>query len=79
MELHEKKKHKRIIYAILAAVMITTLFSGCGTSNESEDAETISVYLWSNALNETYAPYIQSQLPDVNIEFVVGNNDLVYL
>ena len=22
------------------------------------------------------APYIQSQLPDVNIEFIVGNNDL---
>ncbi|MGN0700878.1 MAG: extracellular solute-binding protein [Oscillospiraceae bacterium] len=25
---------------------------------------------------ESFAPYIQSQLPDVNIEFVVGNNDL---
>ena len=25
---------------------------------------------------EKYAPYIQSQLPDVNIQFVVGNNDL---
>ena len=25
---------------------------------------------------EEYAPYIQSQLPDVNIQFVVGNNDL---
>ena len=27
-------------------------------------------------LYENYAPYIQSQLPDVNIEFIVGNNDL---
>gem|GEM_PF-644539 len=27
-------------------------------------------------LYDKYAPYIQSQLPDVNIEFVVGNNDL---
>ena len=25
---------------------------------------------------EKYAPYIQKQLPDINIEFVVGNNDL---
>lgn len=25
---------------------------------------------------EKYAPYIHSQLPDVNIQFVVGNNDL---
>jgi len=27
-------------------------------------------------LYETYAPYVQAQLPDVNIEFIVGNNDL---
>ena len=41
-----------------------------------EDAETIQVYLWTAALYDTYAPYIQAQLPDVNIEFIVGNNDL---
>lgn len=38
--------------------------------------ETIQVYLWNTTLYENYAPYIQSQLPDVNIEFIVGNNDL---
>ncbi|MFQ9251353.1 MAG: extracellular solute-binding protein [Faecalibacterium prausnitzii] len=43
---------------------------------KQEDAQTIQVYLWTNNLYETYAPYIQSQLPDVNIEFIVGNNDL---
>ena len=43
---------------------------------EQEDAQTIQVYLWSTSLYETYAPYVQSQLPDVNIEFIVGNNDL---
>ena len=32
--------------------------------------------MWSAALYDTYAPYIQSKLPDVDIEFVVGNNDL---
>ena len=41
-----------------------------------EDAETIQVYLWTNSLYETYAPYVQAQLPDVNIKFIVGNNDL---
>ena len=41
-----------------------------------EDAETITVYLWSTNLYEKYAPYIQEQLPDINVEFVVGNNDL---
>lgn len=43
---------------------------------EKEEAETIRVYLWTTNLYDKYAPYIQSQLPDVNIEFVVGNNDL---
>ena len=32
--------------------------------------------LMDTNLYDKYAPYIQSQLPDVNIEFVVGNNDL---
>ena len=45
-------------------------------SEAQEDAETIQVYLWNTTLYENYAPYIQSQLPDVNIEFIVGNNDL---
>ena len=50
---------------------------GCGgKSAEKEDAETITVYLWSTNLYEKYAPYIQEQLPDINVEFVVGNNDL---
>ena len=35
-----------------------------GKSVEKEDAETITVYLWSTNLYEKYAPYIQEQLPD---------------
>ena len=58
-------------------VTVISLLSGCGRkSAEKEDAETITVYLWSTQLYEKYAPYIQEQLPDINVEFVVGNNDL---
>ncbi len=67
---------RKVISAVLAGAMITGLFSGCNSSAENEDRETISVYLWSSALYESFAPYIQSKLPDVNIQFVVGNNDL---
>ena len=57
--------------------MSISLLSGCGSkSAEKEDAETITVYLWSTNLYEKYAPYIQEQLPDINVEFIVGNNDL---
>ena len=73
----KKKKWNRVLAALLAMVTAVSLLSACGSkSAEKEDAETITVYLWSTNLYEKYAPYIQEQLPDINIEFVVGNNDL---
>ena len=70
-----------LISLLAALVMAVSLLTGCGTKTaeqvqQQEDAQTIQVYLWTNTLYETYAPYVQSQLPDVNIEFIVGNNDL---
>lgn len=72
----KKKNRKRLVAAIASAAMILSLLTGCGANTAKEDADTITVYLWSTVLYEAYAPYIQSQLPDVNIQFVVGNNDL---
>ena len=76
-----KRTLHRLFSALMALVMAVSLLTGCGTKTaenveKQEDAQTIQVYLWTNNLYETYAPYIQSQLPDVNIEFIVGNNDL---
>ena len=73
----EKKKWNRVLPALLVMVTAISLLSGCvGKSAEKEDAETITVYLWSTSLYEKYAPYVQEQLPDINVEFVVGNNNL---
>ena len=73
----KKKKWNRLVSTLLVMVTVMSLLSGCGRkSTEKEDAETITVYLWSTKLYEKYAPYIQEQLPDINVEFVVGNNDL---
>ena len=72
----KKSFFKKILSAVIAGTMTAALFSGCNATTESEDKETISVYLWSTALYDSFATYIQSQLPDVNIQFVVGNNDL---
>ena len=73
----KKKKWNKILAVLLAMVTAVSLLSGCGgKSAEKEDAETITVYLWSTSLCEKYAPYIQEQLSDINVEFVVGNNDL---
>lgn len=76
-----KRTLRRLVSALLALVVGISLLTGCGTKSpeqveKQEDAQTIQVYLWTNNLYETYAPYIQSQLPDVNVEFIVGNNDL---
>ncbi len=76
-----KRTLRRHISVLAALVMAVSLLTGCGTKSaeqvqEQEDAQTIQVYLWSTSLYEIYAPYVQSQLPDVNIEFIVGNNDL---
>ena len=73
----KKKKWNRLFSALLVMVTAVSLIAGCGgKSTEKEDAETITVYLWSTSLYEKYAPYIQEQLPDIDVEFVVGNNDL---
>lgn len=80
-DLMDKRTLHRLFSVLMALVMAVSLLTGCGTKTaenveKQEDAQTIQVYLWTNSLYETYAPYIQSQLPDVNIEFIVGNNDL---
>ena len=77
-----KKKRLYKVFALLAAMVLgVSLLGGCAGKRiallqAQEDAETIQVYLWTTNLYEKYAPYVQAQLPDVNIEFIVGNNDL---
>ena len=81
MNLTNKRTLRRLISVLAVLALGLSLLTGCGTKSpeqvqEQEDAQTIQVYLWSNSLYESYAPYVQAQLPDVNIEFIVGNNDL---
>lgn len=76
-----KRTLHRLISVLAVLALGLSLLTGCGTKSpeeveKQEDARTIQVYLWTNSLYGTYAPYIQSQLPDVNVEFIVGNNDL---
>ena len=64
----KKRKWNRALSMVLAMVTVISLLSGCGEkSAEKEDTETITVYLWTTNLYEKYAPYIQEQLPDINI------------
>lgn len=65
-------KGKTRLGLILAAALLLT---GCAGSAQRQ-SEPITVYLWSSELLNGYAQYIQSQLPDVDIQFVMGQNDL---
>lgn len=64
-----------VLGAVLA-ILLTFCFTGCKNSQKQEEAITVS--LWSTVLLEDFAPYIQSQLPDIKINFVAGNNTLEY-
>ena len=60
-----KRTLHRLFSVLMALVMAVSMLTGCGTKNaenveKQEDAQTIQVYLWTNNLYETYAPYIQS-------------------
>ena len=47
----KKKKWNRVLAVLLAMVTAVSLLSACGSkSAKKEDAETITVYLWSTNL-----------------------------
>ena len=53
----KKKKWSRVLPVLLVMVTVISLLPGCGRKRaEKEDAETITVYLWSTNLYEKYAP-----------------------
>ena len=71
----KKKSIRNALSLLLVIGLSVSLMLGCNKKTTKEK-QTIQVYLWTTSLYEKYAPYIQSQLPDMNIEFIVGNNDL---
>ena len=74
----KRRNCSRLLYILSVLVIGVFLLTGCGVSKsaENEETDTVRVYLWTANLYDKYAPYIQEQLPDINVEFVVGNNDL---
>ena len=57
-------------------VMVALLVGACGGKEVRQNERPITVYLFTVEMLRDYAPYIQAQLPDVELQFVVGNNDL---
>lgn len=70
-----KGRVKKIIVCVVIICLLAAVGIGVALGFGKEK-EKITVYLWSTTLMEKYAPYIQSQVPEADIVFVVGNNDL---
>ena len=68
---------KKIIISVVIILMLVAIGVGFYIKF-GKQKEKITVYLWSTSLMEEYAPYIQSKVPEADIEFVVGNNDLTF-
>ena len=64
------------IAGLLLLSLLLTGLSGCASVEQPVEKEKITVYLWNAQLLMEYAPYLKSQVPEAEIEFVVGNNDL---
>lgn len=81
MSKHAKKS--RIVSAafVAAACTLSAAFAlvgltGCQADPAEHAKEKVSVCAYNVSLMTEYAPYVESQLPDVDIEWVMGNNDL---
>ena len=60
---NEQKNIAPPVFRAYGTGVAVSLLTGCGTKTaenveKQEDAQTIQVYLWTNNLYETYAPYI---------------------
>lgn len=71
---------KQLLLAIATSLAcMAFLLTGCSqpqASNSKQSDSHLTVYLWQNTLLEDLAPYIKQQMPDSDIEFIVGNNNV---
>lgn len=73
-----KKVKNYFVKAIVGIVAFSTMLSGCAKTSTKSDDDHLTVFLWESKLVKNLAPYIRSQLPDMDIEFISGNNTDLY-
>lgn len=72
------KKIKLFLNLALVAILSLSIFAGCSQQqgDKSSDGSHLTVYLWQTTLVDELIPYIREQLPNEDIEFIVGNNNV---
>lgn len=67
---------------MLSVVLLITALGGCGALGGKQEAENNQkddnhlVYLWDSSLMSEFASYVKEQCPDVEVEFISGNNNV---
>lgn len=76
-------KKRRTWALLLSVVLLITTLSGCGSLSGKQEAEDnqkednhLTVYLWDSSLMGEFATYVKEQCPDVDVEFISGNNNV---
>ena len=74
----KKKKMEQVSFCAFGDgdSRITSVWLRREKCGKKEDAETITVYLWSTKLYEKICAIHPGTASGYNVEFVVGNNDL---
>lgn len=69
---------RKFAVIILSLIMTAVLLSGCAQSEDtsSNGDNHITVYLWEDILFDEFENYVEEQCPDVEVEFIVGNNNV---
>lgn len=76
-------KKRRIWALLLSTTLLITALGGCGSfggkqeaGNNRKDDNHLTVYLWDSSLMGEFASYVKEQCPDVDVEFISGNNNV---
>ena len=62
--------------ALLTLAMSVSLLAGCAGRTAEDEENPSGCICGRRTCRKSAPPYVQAQLPDVDVEFVVGNNDL---
>ena len=74
---------KKFGVILLCIAMLITTLSGCGSTGGKQETQNnqsadnhLTVYLWDSSLMGEFAAYVKQQCPDVEVEFISGNNNV---
>lgn len=72
------KRIQRLLL-LLSSILILMGLMSCDKNQERKEKDTITIYLNNISYLSNYAPYIQSQFPELDLHFTVGRTGISFL